>query len=200
MAISSNATGLRAGVCTSTTRPTAPYTGQIIYEVDTGRMAVWSGSVWTIVASTSAISIDSSNRVTLPLNPSVSATRSSDLSYNNAAQNVPIIYNATSHNVGNYYSTSTGLLTAPIAGDYFVSCGVYNAGGADVSQLWTVINGARGVSIVLSGNAASANLAGSGVVRLNAGDTFGMAAWFSGLTQTITANIYHTYLRICYIS
>ncbi len=46
MAISSNATGLRPGVCTSTTRPTNPYTGQIIYETNTGYLRVWDGSAW----------------------------------------------------------------------------------------------------------------------------------------------------------
>jgi hypothetical protein len=33
-------------VCTSTTRPTSPYTGMIIYETDTGQMLVWNGSAW----------------------------------------------------------------------------------------------------------------------------------------------------------
>lgn len=46
MSISSKATGLRPGVCTSTTRPSGPYTGQIIYETDTGQMQVWNGSSW----------------------------------------------------------------------------------------------------------------------------------------------------------
>lgn len=46
MGISNNASGLRPGVCTSTTRPTAPYTGQIIYETDTGYLRVWDGSAW----------------------------------------------------------------------------------------------------------------------------------------------------------
>lgn len=46
MAISSSATGLRPGVVTSTTRPTNPYTGQIIYETDTGYLRVWDGSAW----------------------------------------------------------------------------------------------------------------------------------------------------------
>lgn len=46
MAISSSASGLRPGVCTSTTRPTTPYTGQIIYETDTGYLRVWDGSAW----------------------------------------------------------------------------------------------------------------------------------------------------------
>ena len=38
--------GLRPGVVTSTTRPTTPYTGQIIYEVDTGFLRVWDGANW----------------------------------------------------------------------------------------------------------------------------------------------------------
>jgi hypothetical protein len=40
------AAGVKPGVCTSTTRPTTPYTGQIIFEVDTGLLRVWDGSVW----------------------------------------------------------------------------------------------------------------------------------------------------------
>jgi hypothetical protein len=131
--------------------------------------------------------------------PSVSATRGSDYTYNNYTQNVPIVFNVTSHNVGNHYNTSTGLLTAPIAGDYFVSAGVYSSSGADINQLWTIINGARGVSFVLSGNDGSSNMSGSGIVRLNVGDTFGVAAWFGGGSYVINANGFHTFLRIRYI-
>jgi len=48
MAISSAlGTGsLTPGVCTSTTRPTAPFEGQMIYETDTDRVLVWNGSAW----------------------------------------------------------------------------------------------------------------------------------------------------------
>lgn len=46
MGISNNASGLRPGVCTSTTRPTAPYTGQIIFQTDDGQMLVWNGTAW----------------------------------------------------------------------------------------------------------------------------------------------------------
>lgn len=48
MAISNNTTGLRPGVCTSTTRPTAPYEGQHIYETDTDIEYVWNGSAWVV--------------------------------------------------------------------------------------------------------------------------------------------------------
>lgn len=47
MAINSiGGVGLRPGVCTSTTRPTAPYLGQVIFETDTAQMRYWDGTVW----------------------------------------------------------------------------------------------------------------------------------------------------------
>ena len=56
MAISNNSTGLRPGVCTSTTRPTAPYEGQHIYETDTDLVYLWNGTAWveTVSALTKA--------------------------------------------------------------------------------------------------------------------------------------------------
>lgn len=46
MTISNQSSGIRPGVCTSSTRPTAPYTGMIIYETDTGYLRTWNGSSW----------------------------------------------------------------------------------------------------------------------------------------------------------
>ena len=40
------------GVCTSATRPTAPYEGQVIYETDTNRVLVWDAAAWVIIADT----------------------------------------------------------------------------------------------------------------------------------------------------
>ena len=37
---------IQPGVCTSTTRPASPYTGQCIYETDTNKMLVWNGTAW----------------------------------------------------------------------------------------------------------------------------------------------------------
>lgn len=52
MAISNNTTGLRPGVCTSSSRPTAPYEGQMIYETDTNRVLVYEGAAWVMIADT----------------------------------------------------------------------------------------------------------------------------------------------------
>ena len=37
---------LKTGVCTSSTRPASPYTGQAIYDTDVATTLVWSGSAW----------------------------------------------------------------------------------------------------------------------------------------------------------
>lgn len=44
--------GIRSGVCTSTTRPSAPYDGQMIYETDTDTVRVWNGSTWQAIGGT----------------------------------------------------------------------------------------------------------------------------------------------------
>lgn len=52
MTISATAQGLRPGVCTSTSRPSAPFDGQVIYETDTNRVLVWDNSAWVMIADT----------------------------------------------------------------------------------------------------------------------------------------------------
>ena len=52
MAISNSGVGIRPGVCTSTTRPTAPYEGQMIYETDTDMVAIWNGTAWRYISAT----------------------------------------------------------------------------------------------------------------------------------------------------
>ena len=51
MAISNSGVGIRPGVCTSSTRPTAPYEGQMIFETDTDKVLVCNGSAWLYSAT-----------------------------------------------------------------------------------------------------------------------------------------------------
>jgi len=44
----------KPGVCTSTTRPSTPYQGMVIYETDTARTLVWNGSAWVFLSTSSA--------------------------------------------------------------------------------------------------------------------------------------------------
>ena len=41
---------VKPGVCTSSTRPASPFTGQMIFETDTNRVAVYNGSSWVVLA------------------------------------------------------------------------------------------------------------------------------------------------------
>ena len=55
MAISSGlgVSAIKPGVVDSTTRPSSPYEGQMIYETDTNLLRIWNGTAWrTIAAST----------------------------------------------------------------------------------------------------------------------------------------------------
>lgn len=41
----------KTGICTSATRPAAPYDGQVIYETDTDRAMVWDNSAWVVLSA-----------------------------------------------------------------------------------------------------------------------------------------------------
>ena len=41
---------IKAGVCTSTTRPASPFEGQLIYETDTDLTLIYNGSSWRAIA------------------------------------------------------------------------------------------------------------------------------------------------------
>ena len=43
---------IQPGVCTSSNRPTTPFEGQMIYETDTDMLAIWNGTAWRYIAST----------------------------------------------------------------------------------------------------------------------------------------------------
>lgn len=70
MSASGSNQGLRAGVCLSTTRPAAPYDGQMIYETDTNLVRIWNGTAWKTLSysdytSGSVIQVASASRSTL---------------------------------------------------------------------------------------------------------------------------------------
>jgi len=66
---------------------------------------------------TALLNIDSAGRVTKPLQPSFRAYMAQNAF--TLAANTKFPYNATEHNIGNYFNTSTNTFTAPVAGSYF---------------------------------------------------------------------------------
>ena len=113
MAISNNSTGLRPGVCTSTTRPTAPYEGQMIYETDTDMVAIWNGSAWRYLAATTP-----TNGTVLQIVTGTTTTQTSTGSgtYSDAGLSASITPKSTSSKVLvfaqlNWYNSSTNKVT-----------------------------------------------------------------------------------------
>ena len=109
MAISNNSTGLRPGVCTSTTRPTAPYEGQMIYETDTDMVAIWNGSAWRYISATTP-----TNGTVLQITTGTTTTQTSTGSgtYSDAGLSASITPKSTSSKVLvfaqlNWYNSST---------------------------------------------------------------------------------------------
>lgn len=67
------------------------------------------------VSAIDLLDIDGTGRVTMPYQPSFEAYTTS-----NTSSTGIIVFGSTAHNTGNYYSTSTGRFTAPIAGKYLI--------------------------------------------------------------------------------
>ena len=117
MTISSNATGLKPGVCTSTTRPIAPYDGFVIYEIDTDRSLVWNGSAW-VYLSTGNTNTSGLELITAVGCSSGGSASNGVVTISGGVSNV-VVTNAFNANYDNYriivsgggVSASTGYLT-----------------------------------------------------------------------------------------
>lgn len=61
--LNSNADDIDAAVgftiCTSTTRPSTPWSGQAIFETDTSGSFMWDGSAWQVIGSSAGVGFDS---------------------------------------------------------------------------------------------------------------------------------------------
>jgi hypothetical protein len=170
MAISSANTGLRAGVCTSTTRPTAPYTGQIIWETDTARLLVWNGSTWSLALTTgsyltSSVSV-APNFFVYMSGANGSVVNDGTIQYNTA------LYDDTS-------SVSSGVFTVPSgqAGVYQFVCNAnaYNIGSTGYARAVIVTTGSTSINFQGSQTPAQGGtdtfMTSTAIVKLAVGDT-----------------------------
>lgn len=141
MTISNQASGIRPGVCTSTTRPITPYDGQVIYETDTDRTLVWNNSAWVFLSTSTA------NPVGMELIASSTFTNSNNMLMNNcfssAYDNYSININISS------FSAATGVFMRLANGTTVDSSTIYLYGGAISymgSGILTAVNSAGATS------------------------------------------------------
>jgi len=71
---------LKPGVCTSTSRPAAPFEGQLIYETDTDLVRSWNGSSWVTIGPTAASPVTAVGYAQVLTLQTTSSTSYTDLS------------------------------------------------------------------------------------------------------------------------
>ena len=122
---------------------------------------------------TSALTIDSSGRVTTSARPAFSAHLSADVNYGTADAYQKLTFNATKYNIGTNYSTSTGKFTAPVTGVYYMSTVVYIY-SVPVAEFKYYINGTSTYRFATNskgdGNVNPNGAAGSALLQLSAND------------------------------
>ena len=148
-----------------------------------------------IGSGTERFKVDSSGRVTKPYQPYFFASRSGNQTNFDmrAASTSVVVYNTTSANVGNHYSTSTGLFTAPVSGMYAFSAAAVTTVTSE--EMWWIVNGTRTTTPL---QPVSTTLGKAvDIVYLNANDTIGIHPYDSGevTNAAIEANIHHTYFK-----
>ena len=111
------AAGVRPGVCTSTTRPTTPYNGQVIYETDTGRALVWDGTAWEYLATGTPNPVGIELIKTQTIGTSVSTVVVSDV-FSATYDNYRIFVQGGSTSTSAYLTLQLGATTSNYRFDY----------------------------------------------------------------------------------
>lgn len=130
---------IKAGVCTSSTRPASPFEGQVIYETDTDLTYVWSGSAWispsfvsttlsgTPTAPTAALGTSTTQIATTefvaksaPQLKVLAGTNNSTLLVN-IGDKYQLVYNNEYIDVDGEYNPSTSTFTCANTGVYLIN-------------------------------------------------------------------------------
>lgn len=104
----------KPGVCTSTTRPSSPYNGQLVWETDTGKSFIWNGSSWVLFSA--------------PNPPTVSLYNTTDQALSGPSYNI-LSFNSERWDTHGMHSTSsnTSRITIPSGWDgYYQFTGALN--------------------------------------------------------------------------
>ena len=156
--------------------------GQINFRRSTDNTDYWyidvygntaTPSLRMLAGSQTNMQLDSYGRLSIPYQPSFHAYPT-DTSWSNSSANTDLtIFSNTRHNIGNYYNTSTGRFTAPIAGMYFMSVSIFKhtTYNNPSNTYWGLYINGSGVNVTNHGiNGQDGGQSVSGVYYLAVGD------------------------------
>jgi hypothetical protein len=122
--------------------------------------------------STTAMSIDSSGRVTTSARPAFSALNTSSVTISGLTA---LVFDTATFNIGSHFELSTGKFTAPVTGIYLFcfKTMLYNMGTGEYFDFYPYINGSQKQRFELTGNGGGhTQFDYSELVQLNANDVF----------------------------
>jgi hypothetical protein len=193
MAISNLTSGLRSGVCTSATRPTAPYEGQMIFETDTHRVLVWDNAAWVMIADTDqppGLQLVASGTLSLTTTP----TNVTGVFNNTDFKNYRLLLNCRARSVSNRFDikyivgttpTSSAYYQGGVAGDWASNTTMYMQRSNNDPQFYGITSGSISAVVMDIFNANSpVSTLHSGTYVDNAS---GFSYSFGGINQTNTA-------------
>jgi hypothetical protein len=120
--------------------------------------ATGSGAASLITAAGTALSADSSGRVTLPYQPAFAARKNNGTVTTAAGV---IAFNVVSTNIGSHYNSTNGRFTAPIAGRYLF---VFTGAASSTADFALLINGGN---TLYQGYAAGTNVTSTATAIFN---------------------------------
>ena len=148
-------------ICTSTTRPASPFTGQTIFETDTNRMKVWLGSAWSIGTTHST---------------------TNGLTEEGAAPHANYLVSTLGYTTNGYYwlkPTGTNLARR-------VWCDLQNSGGGWMLMSFTGVNNTTGSHVIDTYSGSSFNMDSSATAINSTSPAAGAAG---NLGQTFINNM-----------
>ena len=157
-------------------------------------------------ATTQRMLINKDGHITTPTQFQIEVSRTNDQTGYNALQNfgTPMIFDnvvSTRGTTNSSLNTSTGKVTVPVNGVYFLEASAFTSSGDIWQQAWFTENNSRmQYSDWTANNQAGCNkIQVCGMHKLDAGDEVGFKPYGNSTNATIGDSVYHTWFRVTLI-
>ena len=154
-------------ICTSTTRPGSPFTGQSIYETNTALLRTWNGSSWITIGPTTVPAIPTLGLENVLTNEATGSTSYVDLATVGPSVTVTtgttalVIFGALTTDTGN--AGNNAHMSVAISGATTLAASdTWQAFGTEFGGIWQISNGYKFTGLTAGVNTFTAKYKKSG--------------------------------------